>query len=34
VVELSEISGRKGKFFEYIAETAQTWDGSDPIRKM
>jgi len=34
VVELSEISGRKGKFFEHIAETARTWDGSDPIRRL
>ena len=34
VVELSEISGRKGKFFEHIAETARTWDGTDPIRRM
>ncbi len=34
VVELSEISGPKGKTFERIAEAAQSWDGSDPIRRI
>ena len=34
VVELSEISGSKGRFFEHIAETAHTWDGSDPIHRL
>jgi catechol 2,3-dioxygenase-like lactoylglutathione lyase family enzyme len=33
VIELSEISGRKGKFFKRIAEAAGVWDGSEPIRK-
>ena len=32
VIELSEISGPKGKTFEMIANVARTWDGSDPIR--
>ncbi len=32
VVELSEISGPKGKTFQMIAEKARTWDGSNPIR--
>lgn len=32
VVELSEISGAKGRVFEMIAEAARTWDGSDPVR--
>ena len=32
VLELSEVNGGKGRFFEAIAETARTWDGSDPIR--
>jgi len=32
VVELSEISGPKGKLFELIANTARDWDGSEPIR--
>ncbi|MFQ5515569.1 MAG: VOC family protein [Myxococcota bacterium] len=34
VIELSEISGPKGKAFEHIAEVARTWDGSDPIRRI
>ena len=34
VVELSEVSGAKGRFFRHIAEAAQSWDGSDPIRRM
>jgi Glyoxalase/Bleomycin resistance protein/Dioxygenase superfamily len=34
IVELSEVSGAKGRFFEHIAEVAQTWDGSTPIRRM
>ena len=34
VVELSEISGSKGRVFEHIAEAARTWDGSDPIRRI
>ena len=32
VVELSEISGPKGRMFERIAEAAHNWDGTDPIR--
>lgn len=34
VVELSEISGPKGRTFQMIAEKAKTWDGSDPIRRI
>jgi len=34
MVELSEVSGSKGRFFEHIAELARGWDGSDPIRRM
>jgi hypothetical protein len=34
VVEISEISGAKGRFFEHIAKRAAAWDGSDPIRRM
>ncbi len=34
VVELSEVSGSKGRVFEHIAETARGWDGSDPIRRI
>ena len=34
VIELSEISGAKGRFFAHIAETARTWDGTQPIRRL
>jgi hypothetical protein len=33
VVELSEVSGAKGRFFSRIAEAAASWDGADPIRR-
>ena len=32
VIEISDISGGKGRFFEYIKQIAAGWDGSDPIR--
>ena len=32
VIELSEISGPKGRFFEVIRAAAADWDGSEPIR--
>jgi len=32
VVEISDISGSKGAFFEHIRKVAAGWDGSDPIR--
>ena len=31
VVELSEVSGAKGKFFAHIAQKAASWDGEDAI---
>lgn len=34
VVELSEVSGAKGRFFAHIAALSQGWDGSDPIRRI
>ena len=34
VVELSEISGTKGRFFAHLAEAARQWDGSEPIRRL
>jgi hypothetical protein len=34
VIELSEVSGGKGRFFERIASTAAEWDGTDPIRTL
>ncbi|MBL8545946.1 MAG: VOC family protein [Hyphomonadaceae bacterium] len=33
MIEISDISGPKGKFFEHIRRVAATWDGSDPIRE-
>lgn len=32
VIELSDISGAKGKLFEHIRKASIGWDGSDPIR--
>lgn len=32
VVELSDISGNKGRFFEHIKRAAAGWDGSEPVR--
>jgi Glyoxalase/Bleomycin resistance protein/Dioxygenase superfamily len=34
VIEISEISGTKGEFFRQIADAANGWDGSDPIRRI
>jgi catechol 2,3-dioxygenase-like lactoylglutathione lyase family enzyme len=34
VIELSETSGAKGRFFRHIADAARSWDGSDPIRRL
>ena len=34
VIELSEISGRKGKLFEEIRHAALSWDGSNPVRSL
>lgn len=33
IVEVSEVSGAKGRLFEKIAEMAATWDGSEPVRR-
>jgi hypothetical protein len=32
IIELSDISGPKGQFFQYIREVAADWDGAEPIR--
>jgi len=32
VIEISDISGPKGQFFQYIRDVSTDWDGSDPIR--
>jgi len=34
LIEISEISGTKGAYFEKIAQIAAAWDGSKPIRKV
>jgi hypothetical protein len=32
VVEISDVSGGKGRFFQRIRTLAENWDGSDPVR--
>lgn len=32
IVEVSEVGGGKGRFFEHIRRCAAEWDGSEPIR--
>ena len=32
VLEVSEVSGSKGRFFERIRQISADWDGSEPIR--
>jgi Glyoxalase/Bleomycin resistance protein/Dioxygenase superfamily len=32
VVEISDVSGGKGRFFQHIRKTAESWDGRDPVR--
>ena len=32
VIEISDISGNKGRFFDHIRHIAADWDGADPIR--
>jgi catechol 2,3-dioxygenase-like lactoylglutathione lyase family enzyme len=34
VIELSEVSGPKGRFFAHVAEQARSWDGSEPVRRL
>ncbi len=34
VVEVSEVSGAKGRFFQHIAKAAESWDGNEPIRRI
>jgi len=34
IVELSEVSGMKGRLFQHIAQTAATWDGNQPVRRL
>ena len=34
VIELSEVSGFKGKLFAHIADVCAKWDGSAPVRSL
>ena len=34
VVEISDISGSKGRFFDRIRQAAADWDGTNPIREI
>lgn len=34
VIEISDVSGPKGKFFQHIRKLSADWDGTDPIRKL
>ncbi len=34
MIEISDISGGKGKFFERVKQAAVGWDGTDPIREV
>ncbi|RRQ29092.1 VOC family protein [Rhodococcus sp. Eu-32] len=34
VIEVSEVSGRKGDLFRAIESASQGWDGTDPVRDM
>lgn len=34
VLELSEITGRKGDVFKIIRDASTNWDGSDPVRQL
>lgn len=32
VIEISDISGNKGRFFDHVRDCARDWDGTRPIR--
>jgi hypothetical protein len=34
IIEISDVSGPKGMFFDHIREVAADWDGSEPIRRL
>jgi hypothetical protein len=34
MIEISDVSGRKGRFFEHVRAAAKDWDGTDPIRML
>ena len=34
VVEVSDVSGPKGRFFDLVKQASVDWDGSDPVRRL
>jgi hypothetical protein len=34
LIEISDVSGPKGLFFQHVREVAADWDGSEPIRQL
>ena len=34
VIEISDVSGPKGMFFQHVREVAADWDGTEPIRRL
>lgn len=34
VIEISDISGAKGSFFEMVRQMSLDWDGTDPVRRL
>jgi hypothetical protein len=34
IIEISDVSGPKGIFFDHVREVAEAWDGSEPIRQL
>ena len=34
VVEISDVSGPKGRFFDLVRQASVDWDGSDPVRQL
>jgi hypothetical protein len=34
IVEVSEVQGRKAKFFAEVARLCEAWDGTDPVRRL
>ena len=34
MIEISDVSGAKGRFFEAIRKAARDWDGENPIQRI
>jgi Glyoxalase/Bleomycin resistance protein/Dioxygenase superfamily len=34
IIEISDVSGPKGLFFAHVREAAETWDGTEPVRRL